>query len=81
MEKQPTALATRPELTWDIAPFVQAFSVLSPSHLTINGLVQPLPLSELEAYARMFGVDDIEEFIVVMQAADRTYLEYMRRPK
>jgi hypothetical protein len=76
MSNTPTALKNEPILTYETMPYIKAFSILSNSHQVHDGIIQPIPLTEMESYCRLFNVDDIELFIEVMHAADQAYMEH-----
>ena len=78
MSSTPSALK-EPEVPDHLRQHIDAFYTLMPSHLVINGIVQSLSLQELESYCRLFDVYDTEEFIVLMQAMDREYLNYLNK--
>lgn len=51
-----------------------AFITLSPSRPAGFG-VSCIPLTELEAYIRLYEVDDIERFIQLIRAMDGAFVE------
>ena len=85
--KLPSALANKPEPTRHAAPYLSAFKRLHFSRMIgPNGIPSGIALSEIEAYARMFGFDSLEDRFDLMHyvmVCDRLWLEEMmkRRPK
>lgn len=70
--KQPKALELRPEEFQDLDYVFDAFNILT---LT-RGLDQPIRLTEILAYANTYYINDIDEFIQLIQAADEAFLSY-----
>lgn len=52
-----------------------AFLTLSPSRKSGFESVGFIPLSEIEAYIRIFEISDKQEFIYLIQAMDSLYVE------
>lgn len=73
----PPALLAKPLLTeWD-TDYWQAFQILSPSRQ--RGMSGPgaIPLSEIESYFRIYGIDDLEErnqFVLMIRGMDSVWL-------
>lgn len=74
----PAALRDRPEPFDDLAPVLRAFALLSAVRPFAGGPAgaapAPIPLAEMQAYCRLFGVADVEEFVRLIRAMDDTVL-------
>lgn len=75
VERMPSV---EPHLVW----YVEAFRSLANSRPVGMGL-GPIPLSEIEAYVRLFGLvdDDLERFVHLIHALDAVYLKWANRKK
>jgi len=75
----PTALLNRPKLTLWIAPYYEAYSTLNGSRqIGMNG-AGPIPLSEIDAYTRLYGItdqDEKEKYVTMINALDSAYLKF-----
>ena len=80
-EGKPTPLLEkRPFVYADLVPIWNAFQVLSGSRQ--SGMApQPISILEMEAYCRMRGVRDTEQFIRLIQAMDQEFLAHGTRNK
>lgn len=79
--KEPEPLQNKPEVFPDLVDVVQAFFTLSRSR-QIGNVPSPILVSEMLAYAQVFGVDDLEMFVTYIQTADDVYLSnFMDRMK
>jgi hypothetical protein len=70
----PEALANRPEVSAHAASYYNAFVRLHSSRLSAG---MPIPLTAVEAYARMFAFDDLDERAELLRyvgACDRAFL-------
>lgn len=73
----PEALKNRPELNNWVMPCWNAFQLLTASRPLGMGGVGPIPLTEIEAYCRMYQVDDLDEreqLVTMIRALDSVYL-------
>ena len=73
----PPALRSRPDITPDLAFYLEAFFFLSGFRSYSMGGPSPIPLSAISEYARLIGYtssDDILFLAEVVNACDRVYL-------
>lgn len=69
----PRAIKERPELDMIEQVYVTDFYRLGSSR-QIGMSVGPIPVSEITDYWEKLGIDDMEEYLYVIQAADNTYM-------
>ena len=69
-------LKDRPELEEWENEYVMAFYRLTSSRQT-GMSIGAIPLSEILVYWEYFELDDLEEFVFIIQAVDNAYLEQM----
>ncbi len=74
----PSALAKEPEVFADVLDIRDAFIILSPSRSAGMG-VGCIPLTELEAYIRLYEVDDIDRFLQLIRAMDAEFVEHINK--
>lgn len=72
------ALDRRPRLPPRLQKYLDAFYTLSHGRVFLFGACG-LPLSDLEAYCRIFGVYDQELFVRHILAMDRVYLSEVNK--
>lgn len=75
------ALDGRPEVADENMFYWNAFSVLTTSR-EVGFSIGNIPLSEIEAFCRLAGIEDVEErmeFVSVIQAMDREFVEFHRK--
>lgn len=70
-------MESRPRLAPDLRPFYEAFWTLSAARQSGFGH-QPLQLTELEAYIRLFDVQDRKRFVRLIQVLDKTWLTHQK---
>jgi hypothetical protein len=78
----PPALEARPVLLPGLGRYVEAFDRLSSARGAGFGGPNPIPLSEIESYCRLFGwrdPEEIGELVELIQAMDEAYLEVSTR--
>jgi hypothetical protein len=73
--KTPKALEDEPEIYPDVLWLWDAFWLLHRSR-PIGMTVGPIPLTEIEAYIRLYQVQQVELLITAVDALDRLYLEH-----
>ena len=75
-EDLPLFVQNQPHLREDLHWIVEAFYRMSGSRQIGFG-VGPIPLTEIEAYIRLFGLldDDIEQFYRLITALDAVYIK------
>jgi len=66
----PESLAAKPTTTLISEMYLKAFTILSRSRDNV------LKISDIIAYGQMAGYEDLETFIVMMQAADEVFLDH-----
>jgi hypothetical protein len=69
-------LEEEPEIEERLLPYVDAFAVLSAGR-TVGMAANPIPLTEIEAYCRLYQVEDTDRFIRLIRAMDGAYMDYM----
>lgn len=69
-------MANRPWIGGELADFLDAFFVLSPSRQQGMGPGGIL-LSEMQVYCQIHDIDDVPRFIRFVQALDAAYLEHV----
>lgn len=73
--KNPKALADRPLPFPPAVPYLSAFKRLSFARgFGPNGEPQAIPISEVEAYTRMFGFTDVDDFLYFIQVCDHAWI-------
>ena len=83
----PSALANRPEPTRYAAPYLSAFKRLHSARIIgPNGHPSGIAITEIKAYARMFGFDSLEDRFDLMhfvKVCDDAWMQQAekRRPK
>lgn len=65
----------KPYLPGELHSYVIAFGILTRSR-QVGFAIGPVAITEIEAYCRMFEVDDIEMFIRLITAMDVAYLKF-----
>ncbi len=71
-------MASRPELSQWAFPYWETFSILSGSRQWTMGGPAPIPLTEIEAYCRLTGVDemdDVADLLYQVRRLDGVWLE------
>ncbi len=77
------ALQATPELRGYLIPYWQAFNILSPSRQIGLG-VGAIPLSEIEAYIRLYEITDSEEkeeLLYFIREMDGVFLKHHKKDK
>lgn len=80
--RTPAALRSRPQPTLAAQPYLAAFRELTSSRTMTTDGIGPIPMTEIEAYARMTGVttiSDRRELIYYVHACDAAYLEAIKK--
>lgn len=79
-EDLPLFVQNQPQLREDLHWIVEAFYRLSGSRQIGFG-TGPIPLSEIDAYIRLFGLldDDIDAFFRLITALDAVYIKRQNR--
>jgi hypothetical protein len=75
------ALLNKPELDEFLVPYWMAFQALSPSRRIGMG-IGAIPLSEIESYIRIYGIEDQEErenLVYLTGEMDRVFIEYCNK--
>jgi hypothetical protein len=75
------ALQNKPELDEFLIPYWKAFQVLSSSRQIGMG-IGAIPLTEIEAYMRIYGIEDQEEredMVYLIGEMDRVFIEYCNK--
>ena len=67
-----------PTISIWLEPIIKAFSDLSSSRETAWG-VAPIKFSEIKAYIDVFPQQDIERFILLLQATDNEYCKVVNK--
>lgn len=78
----PPALLSQPILTQFEQPYFDAFQKLSGSRTWTIGGPAPIPLSEINAYFGLYGIDDEDErdtHIQIIRFLDAHYLDYVQK--
>lgn len=78
----PSPLLNRPDITPEIAWYLDAFFLLNSSRQT-GMSVGRIPLSEVTNYALVFGTigDDLKDFCSIISRLDAAYLEWVDKKK
>ena len=63
-----------------MAEYVRAFGLMSAAR-TYGMSPNPISLSDLVAYTQIYEVDDLEEFIHLIQTMDKVYLKKVSEKK
>lgn len=71
----PDALAAMPEPFPDLAEYLEAFRVLCASRPNSGFGISAIPLSEIQSYCSLFGVEDRERFVYLVRAMDEAFIE------
>lgn len=71
----PPALANEPDLDPALESYIEAFWILSPGR-NIGSGIGGIPLTEIEAFCRMYGVELIARFVRFIRALDAEYLAF-----
>lgn len=81
--KLPAALANEPHTLPQAEPYLSAFKRLHSSRMIAgNGHALSIPVSEVFAYAQMFGFDDLaerEDLIYFVRCCDDTWLSQVNK--
>ncbi len=75
---EPEALAKMPLLPMRLRVFTDAYHLLSTRRQTGFG-INPIALAEIEAYARIMEIDEIEEFVTYMIRMDLAFLMWQQK--
>lgn len=68
-------LDTKPELNWDASSVWEAFWRLNHTRqYKDSGYPMGIQLTEIKAYCDIFGIDEPEEFIDLLQILDREFI-------
>lgn len=78
--RTPPALIDKPEYPEAYDEYIQAFYLLSNSR-QIGMAVGAIPLTEIEAYCRMFDVFDIELFVALITSMDMAFMTHMNKKR
>jgi hypothetical protein len=74
-----TPLATRPEITPEIAFYLEAFEILSSSR-SVGMSLGNIPVSEIILYGTTFPIiDDLFTFVQVIARVDGLYLSHLNK--
>lgn len=68
-----------PQINVVTLPFLEAFNRMNVSRPISFGTPMPIPLSEIGAYLGIYGWNDPEELVEVIQEADGEYLKSVRK--
>lgn len=81
--KSPAALASEPDLIFSAQPYFAAFKMLHGSrNIAPDGAPLPIPLSEVSAYADLFGFRSLQDrfdLLRYVQVCDNSYIEACKR--
>ena len=72
----PKELEDEPEIDERLLPYVEAYAVLNAGR-TSGMTANPIPLTEIEAYCRLYEVADISRFVRLIRAMDGAYMGYV----
>jgi hypothetical protein len=71
------ALDSKPDYPFGNELYIEAFNLLNRSRA--QGMSTGcIPLTEIEAYIRLYLIEDVEMFVTLMTAMDNVYLEKSR---
>jgi hypothetical protein len=73
--KLPKQLEQEVELERRLIPYVDAFATLHSGRQS-GMAANPILLSEIESYCRMYRVYDMDRFIRYIRVMDRSFIEY-----
>lgn len=73
--KLPRELENEPDIEARLLPYVEAFAVLNAGR-SAGMTANPIPLTEMEAYIRLYQVADIVRFIRLIRAMDKAYMDH-----
>lgn len=76
--KPPAAIAEKPILEWWDSYYLDAFYLLSSSR-SIGMSEGYIPISEILAYGKHLGEEDMDKFIKIIRACDGAYLAYRHK--
>lgn len=66
-----------PVLPYEMQWIWDGFTILNTSR-QLGFDMGPIPISEVDAYVRLFEVPDVEIFVACIRAADAMYLQHFR---
>lgn len=80
MDTTPKALENRPDIHPWMHEYLDAFTILGNSR-DFGFSANPIRLSEIVAYTKLFGCSDVSLFVTIIQHLDRIYFEHINKDK